>query len=68
VCVPPTHLALALGAVIHGPLLAVLVHDAVVDAHAAVDVDAVPNVLVLNRLDTVRGNDSITDNTTMSSG
>lgn len=41
------HLTSALGAVVHGPLVPVLVHDAVVDADAAVDADAVLNQLVL---------------------
>lgn len=50
-CVRRTHLARALGAVVHGPLVAVLAHDAVVDAHAVVDADAVPDQLVLVRLD-----------------
>ena len=45
-----SHLTSALGAVVDGPLVSVLVHDAVVDADAAVNADAVLNQLVLVRL------------------
>lgn len=36
-----THLAGALSAAVHRPLIFVLVHDAVVDANATVDVDLI---------------------------
>lgn len=42
-----THLTCALSAVVHGPLISVLAHNAIVDADAAVDVDAAFNQLVL---------------------
>lgn len=45
-----SHLTSALGAVIDGPLISVLVHNAVVDADAAVNANAVLNQLVLIRL------------------
>lgn len=45
-----SHLTSALGAVINGPLISVLVHNAVVDADAAVNANAVLNQLVLIRL------------------
>lgn len=51
-CPHPTS---ALGAVVHRPLVSVLVHDAVVDANAAVDADAVFARLVLVDLGKTRG-------------
>lgn len=45
-----SHLTSALGAVVDGPLVSVLVHDAVVEADAAVNADAGLNQLVLIRL------------------
>lgn len=45
------HLTRALGAVVHGPLVSVLAHNAVVDADAAVDPDAGLDQLVLVRLE-----------------
>lgn len=45
-----SHLTSALGAVIDGPLILVLVHNAVVDADTAVNTNAVLNQLVLIRL------------------
>lgn len=42
-----SHLTSALGAVIHGPLISVLVHNAIVDADAAVNTNVVLNQLSL---------------------
>lgn len=46
-CPHPTS---ALGAVVHRPLVSVLVHDAIVDANAAVDTNSVFTGLVLIHL------------------
>lgn len=45
-----SHLTSALGAVIHRPLISVLVHNAIVDADATVNTNAVLYQLVLIRL------------------
>lgn len=45
-----SHLTSALGAVVNGPLVFVLVHDAVVDADTAVNAKTGLNQLVLIRL------------------
>lgn len=45
-----SHLTSALGAVIHGPLVSVLVHNAIVDADPTVNADTVLYQLVLIRL------------------
>lgn len=45
-----SHLASTLGAVVDSPLVFVLVHNAVVDADAAANADAVHDQLVLVRL------------------
>lgn len=45
-----SHLTSALGAVVNGPLVFVLVHDAVVDADATVNAKTGLNQLVLIRL------------------
>lgn len=42
-----SHLTSALGAVVHRPLVSVLVHDAVMDADAVVDANAILYQLVL---------------------
>lgn len=42
-----SYLTSALGAVVHRPLVSVLVHDAVMDADAVVDADAILYQLVL---------------------
>lgn len=45
-----SHLTSALGAVVHSPLISVLVHDTVVDADTTMNTDVVHNQLVLIRL------------------
>lgn len=49
-CWEHTHLTSALCAVVHGPLISVLVNDPVVDTDTAVNVDAAFDQLVLIRL------------------
>lgn len=50
VCALVTYLASALGAAVHRPLVLVLVHDAIVDANATVDVEMSLHLLAIQSL------------------